>query len=150
MTTVTSPVAGRAIPLAEVPDPAFAEAVVGPGVAVEPPLRPCTAVAPVDGILVSLSPNAYVVVDDRGRGVLTHLGLDTVQLDGQGFEPLANKGDTVRRGDPVVRWDPAAVAAAGKSPVCPVVALQAGADALSGIVAADIEVRAGDPLFGWN
>ncbi|MCL7021274.1 PTS glucose transporter subunit IIA, partial [Vibrio vulnificus] len=115
-----------------------------------PPLRPCTAVAPVDGILVSLSPNAYVVVDDRGRGVLTHLGLDTVQLDGQGFEPLANKGDTVRRGDPVVRWDPAAVAAAGKSPVCPVVALQAGADALSGIVAADIEVRAGDPLFGWN
>ncbi|MCU4749570.1 PTS sugar transporter subunit IIA [Streptomyces xiamenensis] len=149
MTTVTSPVAGRAIPLADVPDPAFAEAVIGSGAAVEPLLAPCTAVAPIDGIIVSLRPNAYVVVDAGGRGVLTHLGLDTVQLDGQGFEPLANKGDTVRRGDPVVRWNPAAVAAAGKSPVCPVVALQATADALSE-VAADIEVLAGDPLFGWN
>ena len=51
--------------------------------------------------------------------MLTHLGIDTVQLNGEGFELLVNKGDTVQRGQPVVRWNPAAVEAAGKSPICP-------------------------------
>ncbi|CAM5491194.1 PTS glucose transporter subunit IIA OS=Streptomyces rimosus subsp. rimosus (strain ATCC / DSM 40260 / JCM 4667 / NRRL 2234) OX=1265868 GN=SRIM_005280 PE=4 SV=1 [Streptomyces rimosus subsp. rimosus] len=75
--------------------------------------------------------------------MLTHLGIDTVQLNGEGFELLVNKGDTVTRGQAVVRWNPAAVEEAGKSPVCPVVALEATADSL-GEVVEDGEVKAGE------
>ncbi|GAA2991252.1 MULTISPECIES: PTS sugar transporter subunit IIA [Streptomyces] len=149
MTTVTSPLAGRAIGLTEVPDPVFAGAMVGPGTAIDPVREPSEALSPVDGIIVSLHPHAFVVVDDQGHGVLTHLGIDTVQLNGEGFELLVNKGDTVTRGQAVVRWDPAAVEAAGKSPVCPVVALEATADSLSEVRESG-EVKAGETLFGWQ
>lgn len=149
MTSVSSPLAGRAIGLSAVPDPVFSGAMVGPGTAIDPVREPAEAVSPVDGIVVSLHPHAFVVVDDQGHGVLTHLGIDTVQLNGEGFELLVNKGDTVQRGQAVVRWDPAAVEAAGKSPVCPIVALEATAESLSDLVE-DGEVKAGDALFSWK
>ncbi|MGP3981847.1 PTS sugar transporter subunit IIA [Streptomyces sp. KR80] len=149
MTTVTSPIAGRAIGLAAVPDPVFSGAMVGPGTAIDPVRKASEAVAPVDGIVVSLHPHAFVVVDDEGHGVLTHLGIDTVQLNGQGFELLVSKGDTVRRGDAIVRWNPTEVEAAGKSAVCPIVALEATAEALSSI-AEGIDVEPGDKLFSWK
>ncbi|MFK4069926.1 PTS glucose transporter subunit IIA [Streptomyces sp. NPDC029674] len=149
MTSVSSPLAGRAIGLSAVPDPVFSGAMVGPGTAIDPAREPSEAVSPVDGIVVSLHPHAFVVVDDQGHGVLTHLGIDTVQLNGEGFELLVNKGDTVQRGQAVVRWNPSAVEAAGKSPVCPIVALEATAESLSGLVE-DGEVKAGDALFSWK
>ena len=149
MTTVTSPLAGRAIGLAAVPDPVFAGAMVGPGTAIDPVREPSEAVSPVDGVIVSLHPHAFVVVDDEGHGVLIHLGIDTVQLNGEGFELLVNKGDTVTRGQAVVRWNPAAVEEAGKSPVCPVVALEATADALSDLSDSG-DVKTGDSLFSWS
>ncbi|WP_327292571.1 PTS sugar transporter subunit IIA [Streptomyces sp. NBC_01198] len=149
MTTVSSPLAGRVIGLAAVPDPVFSGAMVGPGTAIDPVREPGEAVSPVDGVIVSLHPHAFVVVDDAGHGVLTHLGIDTVQLNGEGFELLVSKGDTVARGQAVVRWDPAAVEAAGKSPICPVVALEATAEALSELVDA-ADVAAGDTLFSWK
>lgn len=149
MTTVTSPIAGRAIALAAVPDPVFSGAMVGPGMAIDPPREPLEAVSPVDGVIVSLHPHAFVVVDGDGHGVLTHLGIDTVQLNGEGFELLVNKGDTVARGQAIVRWNPAAVEEAGKSAVCPVIALEASADSLTGL-RENGEVKAGDQLFAWH
>jgi len=149
MTTVTSPVTGRAIGLAAVPDPVFSGAMVGPGTAVDPVREPMEAVAPVDGTVVSLHPHAFVVVDADGHGVLTHLGIDTVQLNGEGFELLVAKGDTVQRGEAMVRWDPSAVEAAGKSPVSPVIALEASADALAE-VAQEGEVGPDTTLFDWK
>ncbi|SDJ85471.1 PTS sugar transporter subunit IIA [Streptomyces indicus] len=149
MTSVTSPLAGRAIGLAAVPDPVFSGAMVGPGTAIDPVREAGAAVSPVDGVVVSLHPHAFVVVDSEGHGVLTHLGIDTVQLNGEGFELLVNKGDTVQRGQAVVRWDPAAVEAAGKSPVCPIVALEATAESLADVVDA-ADVKAGDALFSWK
>ncbi|WP_128382391.1 PTS sugar transporter subunit IIA [Streptomyces cavernae] len=149
MTSVTSPLAGRAIGLAAVPDPVFSGAMVGPGTAIDPAREPSEVVSPVDGVVISLHPHAFVVVDEHGHGVLTHLGIDTVQLNGAGFELLVSKGDTVVRGQSMVRWNPAAVEAAGKSPICPVVALEATADSLSD-VREDGEVKAGDELFGWQ
>jgi glucose-specific phosphotransferase system IIA component len=149
MTTVTSPLAGRAIGLAAVPDPVFSAAMVGPGTAIDPVREPSTAVSPVDGVVVSMHPHAFVVVDPEGHGVLTHLGIDTVQLNGEGFELLVSKGDTVTRGQAVVRWNPAAVEAAGKSPVCPVVALEATTDSLSDL-RDNGDVKAGDSLFSWR
>ncbi|MGW3659711.1 PTS sugar transporter subunit IIA [Streptomyces sp. NPDC005151] len=149
MTTVTSPLAGRAIGLAAVPDPVFSGAMVGPGTAVDPVREPSEAVSPVDGIIVSLHPHAFVVVDEHGHGVLTHLGIDTVQLNGEGFELLVNKGDTVTRGQRIVRWNPVAVEEAGKSPICPIVALEATVESLSD-VREDGDVKVGDALFGWQ
>ncbi|MFF3734436.1 PTS glucose transporter subunit IIA [Streptomyces sp. NPDC002476] len=149
MTAVTSPLAGRAIGLAAVPDPVFADAMVGPGTAIDPVREPSEVVSPVEGIVVSLHPHAFVVVDGQGHGVLVHLGIDTVQLNGEGFELLVNKGDTVARGQGIVRWDPSGVEAAGKSPVCPVVALEATADSLAD-VREDGDVKTGDTLFGWQ
>lgn len=149
MTTVTSPVTGRAIALAAVPDPVFAGAMVGPGMAIDPVREASEAVSPVDGVIVSLHPHAFVVVDDEGHGVLTHLGIDTVQLNGAGFEVLVAKGDSVKRGQAVVRWNPAEVEAGGKSPVCPVVALEATAEVLGELVE-EGEVLAGAQLFLWK
>ncbi|MFI9331587.1 PTS glucose transporter subunit IIA [Kitasatospora sp. NPDC052868] len=149
MTTVTSPLTGKVVGLAGVPDPVFSGAMVGPGTAIDPVRQPTEAVAPVDGVVVSMHPHAFVVVDADGHGVLTHLGIDTVQLNGEGFELLVNKGDTVTRGQAVIKWDPAAVEAAGKSPISPIVALEASADALVD-VREDGQVAVGDALFGWS
>jgi PTS system N-acetylglucosamine-specific IIA component len=149
MTTVSSPLAGRAIGLLAVPDPVFSQAMVGPGTAIDPVREPSEATAPVDGVVDSLHPHAFVVVDGDGHGELTHLGIDTVQLNGEGFELLVNKGDTVTRGQAVVRWNPAAVEEAGKSPVCPVVALEATAESLSAVRESG-DVAAGEQLFSWQ
>ncbi|GAA2269518.1 MULTISPECIES: PTS sugar transporter subunit IIA [Kitasatospora] len=149
MTTVTSPLAGRAVGLANVPDPVFAGAMVGPGTAVDPVREPTAAVAPVDGLVVSMHPHAFVVMDADGHGVLVHLGIDTVQLNGEGFELLVSKGDQVKRGQPVIKWDPAAVEAAGKSPISPIVALEASAEQLGEVVESG-EVAIGGELFTWN
>ncbi|MCA1224138.1 PTS sugar transporter subunit IIA [Streptomyces sp. 8L] len=149
MTLVSAPLPGRAIGLTAVPDPVFAGAMVGPGTAIDPMRESTEAVSPVDGIVVSLHPHAFVVVDAEGHGVLTHLGIDTVQLNGAGFELLVNKGDTVVRGQGVVRWDPAGVEKAGKSPICPVVALEATADSLSELRESG-DVATGETLFDWR
>ncbi|MBE3009007.1 PTS glucose transporter subunit IIA [Microbispora sp. NEAU-D428] len=148
MTTVLAPVAGAAIGLAAVPDPVFSQAMVGPGTAIDPLRRPVEALAPIDGTIVKLHPHAYVVVGDDGRGVLVHLGIDTVQLKGEGFRLLAAEGDRVSAGQPVVAWDPATVEAGGRSPVCPVVALDAVAGSVGEIAAGGVD--AGDPLFEWS
>lgn len=148
---VAAPLAGAAVGLDAVPDPVFAGAMVGPGVAVDPERAPSTVVAPITGTLVKLKPHAFVVTaggGDAERGVLVHLGIDTVKMDGEGFTLLAAEGDTVQVGTPVVAWDPAAVEASGRSPMCPVVALDARPGDLD--ILADGPVAPGDPLFGWS
>jgi PTS system glucose-specific IIA component len=146
---VQSPVAGTTIPLTDVPDPVFAQAMVGPGVAVRPEGGRADAVSPIDGVVATLHPHAFVVAGDDGRAVLVHLGIDTVKQKGEGFTLHVVKGEAVRAGQPVIGWDPDAVRAAGYSPVVPVVALDAAADALSDL-ATDRTVAAGDSLFTWS
>jgi PTS system glucose-specific IIA component len=153
VTDVGSPVAGEVVGLAGVPDEVFAEAMVGPGTAVDPVGGhrggPADAVAPVDGVLVKLHPHAYVVVDAAGHGVLVHLGIDTVTMRGEGFALLAAEMDRVTAGQPVVRWDPDAVRATGRSTVCPVVALDASPDALTDVRETG-RVDTGERLFSWG
>lgn len=149
MTDVLSPLTGEVVGLAGVPDPVFAEAMVGPGTAIDPSRGPTEAVAPVSGKLVKLHPHAFVVVDSAGHGVLVHLGIDTVKMKGEGFTLLAAEGDEVRAGQPLVRWDPAAVAASGRSPISPVVALDAPPEALADVVESGT-VATGDRLFSWH
>jgi PTS system glucose-specific IIA component len=146
---VLSPVAGRVVPITEVPDPVFAQAMVGPGIAVQPSGGRSDAVAPVDGTIATLHPHAFVVATEDGKAVLVHLGIDTVKEKGEGFTLHVVKGEQVRAGQPIVSWDPEAVTAAGYSAIVPVVALDAAADVLSGLDA-DRDVEAGAPLFAWD
>ncbi|MBE2999854.1 PTS glucose transporter subunit IIA [Nocardiopsis sp. HNM0947] len=153
---VLSPVPGTALPLDSVPDPAFSAGMVGPGVAIHPEPgqeggqdRQQDAVSPLTGTLIKLHPHAFVVLaPDRTRGVLVHLGIDTVKLAGDGFTLLAEQGQRVEAGTPIVRWCPGSVAAAGKPSVVPVVALDASAEALTEVAHGAVEH--GDPLFVWG
>ncbi|MDQ1286712.1 MAG: sugar system component [Actinomycetota bacterium] len=120
---VTTPVPGRAVPLADVPDPVFAGAVVGGGAAVDPPHRVIDVVAPIDGALVKVQPHAFIVQSDTGVAVLVHLGIDTVHLAGASFTLRRTAGEKVRAGDVVTTWDVAAAVARGLSPMVPVIAL---------------------------
>ncbi|MFI7116336.1 PTS glucose transporter subunit IIA [Amycolatopsis sp. NPDC049868] len=146
---ILSPVSGKTTAMTEVPDPVFAQAMVGPGIAVLPAGGRQDAVAPVDGTVVTLHPHAFVVATEDGRGVLVHLGIDTVKQKGEGFTLHVVKGEAVRAGQPVVGWDPDAVKAAGYSPIVPVVALDAKAEVLSGLITGG-DVEAGDPIFTWD
>ncbi|TKG64857.1 PTS sugar transporter subunit IIA [Prauserella endophytica] len=145
---VQSPVAGTTVALTEVPDPVFAQAMVGPGLAVRPEGGRADAVAPLDGTVVTLHPHAFVVAGEDGRAVLVHLGIDTVKQKGEGFTLHVVKGEQVRAGQPVVGWDPDAVAAAGYSPIVPVIALDAQESALAGLRLGSA-VAAGDAIFTW-
>jgi PTS system glucose-specific IIA component/PTS system N-acetylglucosamine-specific IIA component len=148
VTTVRTPFAGPVVALADVPDPVFAGQLVGAGVAVDPTgvEGAVTAVAPVDGTIVKLHPHAFALQGAAGTDVLVHVGIDTVKLKGEGFELLAAEGDTVGAGDPVVRFTPSAISAAGYSPVCPVVVLGSAPDSVDqGTVGTS--VRDGDALY---
>jgi len=146
VTQVLAPCPGRVIAVTDVPDPVFAAEMVGPGVAIEPTGEVVTVVAPIAGRVLKLHPHAFVVLGDGGIGVLVHLGINTVRLEGRGFELLATEGDTVAAGDPMVRWDPSTVDGEDMSTVVPVVVM----DRPKGSVAApapDLVVATGDPLF---
>lgn len=107
------------------------------------------ALSPVDGTVVTLHPHAFVVATEGGQGVLVHLGIDTVKQKGEGFTLHVVKGESVRAGQPLISWDPDAVTAAGYSPVVPVVALDADAEALSGLPDGG-DIGAGEQLFTWD
>ena len=119
--TLTSPMAGTAVPLGQVKDESFAKGMLGPGIAIEPSSG--VVVAPCDGKVTVAFPtgHAYGIKSASGVQVLIHIGMDTVKLDGKGFTPKVAKGDFVRRGDvlAVVDWD--AIRAAGYDTITPVV-----------------------------
>lgn len=122
-TAVHAPVAGRAIPLAEVPDPVFSTGMVGYGAAVDPPREVIDAVAPVSGKLLRLMPHAFVIMTADNVGVLVHLGIDTVALEGEGFTTHVSQGDEVTAGQRIVTYDVPAIVAKGLNPVVPVVVM---------------------------
>ncbi len=146
-TVVRSPLPGRTIALIDVPDQVFAQGLVGFGVAVQPPLEVVEAVAPVSGWIHTLLPHAYVVMTDDNVGVLVHLGLNTVQLKGEGFTAHVAKGERVEAGQPVMRYDVPAVAATGRPTVVPVVVLERPVTDLEIEVTTDTLAHTGDRLF---
>ena len=148
MSDVLAPVAGLVRALADVPDPVFAAEMVGAGVAIEPTGAMADAVSPVAGTLVKLHPHAFVVVTPQGAGVLVHLGIDTVRLDGAGFELLVEEKATVEAGQPVTRWDPTDVAARGLSPMVVLCVLDTRAGAVTSDRTGET-VTAGEALFAW-
>lgn len=152
-THVHPPVPGRAVPLVEVPDPVFSQGMVGYGAAVDPPHEVIDAVAPVSGRILKLMPHAYIVMTSENVGVLVHLGLDTVTLQGAGFTARAAEGDAVTTGQPVITYDVPAIVAAGLNPMVPVVVMDEREPdniAVAESVAAGTQIDFGSALFVAN
>lgn len=148
MTQVLAPLPGRVCTVGEVPDKVFADQIVGPGAAIDPLREPGTVVAPAAGRLLKLHPHAFAMLTPDGTGLLVHLGIDTVQLSGEGFELLVDERSTVAAGDPIVRWSPADVEAGGRSPIVPVIVLDAPKDSVD-LQRVGQQVASGDLLFTW-
>ncbi len=144
--SVLAPVSGRMVALTDVPDATFAQGIVGPGVAIDPPRKVVVAVAPVRGKVMKLWPHAYVIMTPDNVGVLVHLGLDTVQLEGEGFTVLVEEGAQVGVGQPMVSYDVPAVEATGRNPVIPIV-LMDKKTAIDVVAAGDDPVTTLDEVF---
>lgn len=149
MTQIAAPLNGVMCTLADVPDPVFAEGIIGPGFAVEPEKGPAVeAVSPISGTVAKVLPHAFVVVKD-GLTVLVHLGIDTVKLNGEGFTVLATQGDEVEAGQVMVKWDTQAIADKGLATICPVVILDTF-DPVTPLVEAGATVQANQPVAEYG
>lgn len=102
---IYSPVKGRVVNLEDVPDSMFSSKMLGDGAAIE--IEEDVICAPVDGVIRVLfeTKHAFVIETKEGAEVLVHIGLDTVDLKGEGFQAIANIEDKVKAGDPIVKVD---------------------------------------------
>ena len=150
MTTVTSPLAGRAIGLAAVPDPVFSGAMVGPGTAIDPVREPSRGGLSRRRCRRLPAPARLRRRRRRGaRRAHPPRASTPSSSTARASSCSSNKGDTVARGQAVVRWNPAAVEAAGQVPDLP----RRGAGGhgrLPRRAAEDGDVKAGDTLFSWQ
>ena len=119
MDELCAPVVGNAVPISQVPDPTFAEELLGKGIAVEPTegkiLAPCDAT--VD--MMFETGHAVSLVADFGAEVLIHVGLETVSLQGKHFTIHAANGDKVKKGDLLIEFDLEAIKAEGFNTITP-------------------------------
>ena len=102
---ILSPLSGQTWPLERVPDPVFAQKLVGDGVSIDP--TDAVLLAGCDGEVVSLPATGHAVTlrTREGIEVLMHVGIDTVTMKGAGFHPRVKPGDTVHAGDPLIAFD---------------------------------------------
>ena len=122
---VVAPLDGWCVPLAQVPDPVFAERMAGDGVAIDPTAG--IVRAPFDGLIVaSRLAHAVTVRHASGVDLLVHVGVETVALKGEGFVALAAAGASVRAGEPVLRFDLDLVARRARTALTPVIVPSAG------------------------
>lgn len=143
--SILSPCPGRVMAMADIPDPVFSTGMVGLGVGIDPAPEQTTVVSPIAGKLVKMHPHAFVVLGDDGTGVLVHLGINTVRLEGAGFEVHVEQGAQVDAGTKMVTWNPAEITGDDISVVVPVVVMDvkdATVDAADGS-----QVDTGELLF---
>ena len=105
MVSLRAPLSGIVWPLERIPDPVFAQKMVGDGASIDP--IDAVLVAPCDGDVLSLHPAGHAVTlrTAEGAEILLHIGIDTVALKGEGFHPMVSAGDTVRVGAPLISFD---------------------------------------------
>lgn len=140
---LSAPLAGRAIPLSEVPDPIFAAAKLGKGAAIEPTGN--TVVAPAAGKIIATpaSGHAVGIKLDSGIELLIHVGIDTVNLGGEGFDVKVTKGERVVAGQELIVFDHEVIKNAGYPLVTPVLVTNT-------VKFADVEGVSGDVTTADN
>lgn len=118
---IKSPVDGQVVALESVDDQVFAQKLVGDGVAIIPMSNVFTA--PIDGTISKIFPtnHAYSVKSPKDLEVMVHIGLETVELEGVGFERLAKEGDEVKAGDPIIQVDLGYIREHAKDIITPII-----------------------------
>ena len=128
--TVMQPVKGNVIAREAIPDDTFASGVLGDGVGIEPEEE--LVVAPFDGTISSVAESKHAIgIEANGMEMLIHVGVDTVNMQGDGFECLVNEGDEVKLGQPLIRFSREKIKAAGYSDT--VAVLLTNSDDLEGV-----------------
>lgn len=143
---LASPLDGWAAPLSEVPDPVFAEKMLGDGVAIEPTAG--LLHAPCDGKVIAIHGARHAVTLQTAGGIeiLMHVGLDTVALGGKGFEVKVAEGAAVKAGDPLLAFDLDVVARGARSLITPMVVTDPAGRSISVRVEGRL-VKVGEPLL---
>ncbi|RDI43084.1 PTS sugar transporter subunit IIA [Falsibacillus pallidus] len=116
-----APMSGKILPLEEVPDPVFSQRMMGDGFAIEP--SEGVAVAPFDGTVIQLFPTKHAIglKAENGAEVLIHIGLETVSMNGEGFEAMVSEGDKVKKGDSLVTFDIQLINEKASSVISPII-----------------------------
>ena len=123
-----APMAGEILPISESADEAFASKMLGDGIAINP--SEGTIYAPCDGSVSLLFPTKHAIgiTTTKGTDLLIHAGIDTVKMEGDGFEVFVKQGDNVRKGDKLLKVDLEKVRTAGYNPQTMMILPQASAD----------------------
>ncbi|CAG9610936.1 PTS system glucose-specific EIICBA component [Bacillus rhizoplanae] len=118
---IAIPIEGKILPITEVPDQVFSGKMMGDGFAIEP--TEGTVVSPVNGEIVNVFPTKHAIgiQSEGGKEILIHFGIDTVKLNGEGFEALVSQGDKVTQGQPLLKVDIAFVKENAPSIITPIV-----------------------------
>ena len=118
---IHSPVDGRVVDIENVDDAVFAQKLAGDGVAIEPVGD--IFKAPIDGIITKIfsTNHAYSIQSKKDLEVMVHIGLDTVALQGKGFERLVNEGERVKAGDSIIKVDLDYITKNAKSIITPII-----------------------------
>ncbi|MBT2658502.1 PTS glucose transporter subunit IIA [Bacillus sp. ISL-18] len=118
---VFSPMDGEIVSLSEVPDPAFAQKLIGDGVAIVP--KSGKLVSPVNGQVIQVFPTKHAIgiKTKNGIEILIHIGLETVELNGEGFEVLVGNGSTIKIGEPLVNVDLEYLKSKNKEIITPII-----------------------------
>jgi len=143
---IASPLSGKVLKLEELHDDAFASGALGAGVGILPDKG--EVYAPADGVISTLFPTLHAIgmETDEGVELLIHIGLDTVQLEGKGFEAMIGQGDRVRKGQLLVRFDADYIKAQGFLTETPVIVVNTD-DYLEIVESERGSVAAGDGLL---
>ena len=146
---LTAPLNGTVVALEDVPDPVFSSGAVGKGAGIEPSDgASIKVVAPADGsvVVAPSSGHAYGLALDNGLEILIHVGIDTVHLEGKGFDVKVGKGDRVKAGQTLVVVDRAVIEEAGYKLVTPVLVTNYMNFAEVEVIA-DVSIKAGTDLI---
>ena len=144
--TVSSPITGIAADLATAPDEAFAGRMMGDGAVVTP--QDALITAPEDGEVVFVFDTKHAIgfLTDSGLSMLLHIGIDTVKLEGKGFEVLVENGQKVKKGDPMMRLDLSYLSENAPSLASPVLCTELEDNQKIRLLK-EGEIKAGEPLF---
>ena len=112
---------GEYVKIDYIPDQVFAQKMIGEGFVIN--TTEGTVVSPIEGNVDNVFPTKHAIglKAENGLELLVHIGLDTVQLDGEGFEVLVDSGDTVKVGDPIIKFDVEYIRNNAKSVISPVI-----------------------------
>ena len=147
--TVLTPIRGKVLAQADIPDETFAQGILGPGCGIEPTGK--TVYAPFDGTVEQVASTLHAVglTSEDGIEILIHVGMDTVEMKGQGFTSLTKEGAKVKAGTPLLKVDLDAIRAAGH-PTATAIIVTNGDDLPEMSVVAAGDTAVGVPLLKFK